>query len=77
MDPDAGRPGLGGLVGGWARLTKSSPDESDSLSFHRELSFFKFHIMGYFEVLVGCVPELVSIGTLFITNEDHSSALWL
>ena len=25
--------GLGcGLVGGWARLTKSSPDESDSLS---------------------------------------------
>ena len=32
VDPDAGRPGLGGLVGGWARLTKSSPDESDSLS---------------------------------------------
>ena len=31
-DPDAGGPGLGGLVGGWARLTKSSPDESDSLS---------------------------------------------
>ena len=30
--PDAGRPGLGGLVGGWARLTKSSPNESDSLS---------------------------------------------
>ena len=27
VDPDAGRP-----VGGWARLTKSSPDESDSLS---------------------------------------------
>ena len=23
VDPDAGRPGLGGLVGGWARLTKS------------------------------------------------------
>ena len=32
VDPNAGRPGLGGLVGGWARLTKSSPDESDSLS---------------------------------------------
>ena len=32
VDPDAGRPGLGGLVGGWARLAKSSPDESDSLS---------------------------------------------
>ena len=31
-DPNAGRPGLGGLVGGWARLTKSSPDESDSVS---------------------------------------------
>ena len=30
MNPDAGRPGLGGLVGGWARLTKSSPNESDS-----------------------------------------------
>ena len=29
--PDADRPGLGGLGGGWARLTKSSPDESDSL----------------------------------------------
>ena len=25
-------PGLGGLVGGWASLTKSSPNESDSLS---------------------------------------------
>ena len=32
MDPDAGRPWLGGLVGGWARLTKSSPNELDSLS---------------------------------------------
>ena len=32
VDPDAGRPGLGGLVGGWARLTKSSPNESDLLS---------------------------------------------
>ena len=30
--PNAGRPGLGGLVGGWARLTRSSPNESDSLS---------------------------------------------
>ena len=26
--PDADRPMLGGLVGGWARLTRSSPDES-------------------------------------------------
>ena len=32
VDPDAGWPGLGGLVGAWARLTRSSPDESDSLS---------------------------------------------
>ena len=32
IDPNAGRPGLGGLVGGWARLTRSSPNESDSLS---------------------------------------------
>ena len=32
VDPDADRPGLGGLVGGWARLTRSSPDESESLS---------------------------------------------
>ena len=32
IDPNAGRPGLGGLVGGWARLTRSSPDGSDSLS---------------------------------------------
>ena len=32
VDPNAGRPGLGGLLGGWARLTKSSPNESDSLS---------------------------------------------
>ena len=30
--PNAGRPGLGGLLGGWARVTKSSPNESDSLS---------------------------------------------
>ena len=30
--PDADKPGLCGLVGGWARLTKSSPDESDLLS---------------------------------------------
>ena len=33
FDPDAGRPGLCGLVGGWSRLTKSSPNESDSLEF--------------------------------------------
>ena len=32
QSPDADCPGLGGLVGGWARLTRSSPDESDSLS---------------------------------------------
>ena len=30
--PDAVWPGLSGVLGGWARLTKSSPDESDSLS---------------------------------------------
>ena len=30
--PDAVWPGVGGLVGGWARLTRSSPNESDSLS---------------------------------------------
>ena len=30
VDPDAGRLGLGGLVGGWVRLTRSSPNESDS-----------------------------------------------
>ena len=30
--PNADRPGLGGLLGGWARVTKSSPDQSDSLS---------------------------------------------
>ena len=30
--PNAVWRGVGGLVGGWARLTKSSPDESDSLS---------------------------------------------
>ena len=29
---DADRPGLGGLVGDWARLTKSNPNELDSLS---------------------------------------------
>ena len=32
FDPDAVWPGIGGSVGGWARLTRSSPDESDSLS---------------------------------------------
>ena len=32
LGPNAVRPGLGGLVGGWVRLTRSSPDESDSLS---------------------------------------------
>ena len=30
--PNADRPGLGGLMGGWARLTRSSPNESDLLS---------------------------------------------
>ena len=28
-------PGLGGLVGGWINLTRSNPDESDSLSDSR------------------------------------------
>ena len=32
FDPDAVWPGVGGLVGGWARLTRSSPNESDLLS---------------------------------------------
>ena len=32
LDPDADWPGIGGPVGGWARLTGSSPNESDSLS---------------------------------------------
>ena len=32
LGPGADRPGMDGLVGGWARLTRSSPDESDSLS---------------------------------------------
>ena len=32
LDPDADWPGIGGPVGGWARLTGSSPDESNSLS---------------------------------------------
>ena len=30
--PNADRPGLGGLMGGWARLTRSSANKSDSLS---------------------------------------------
>ena len=30
--PNADKPRLGGLVGGWARLTRSSPDELDLLS---------------------------------------------
>ena len=30
--PDADLPGLGGLCGRWARLTRSSPNESDLLS---------------------------------------------
>ena len=32
LGPNAVSPGLGGLMGGWARLTRSSPNESDSLS---------------------------------------------
>ena len=32
---DADWPGLGGLVGGWTSLTRSSPDELDSLSDSR------------------------------------------
>ena len=31
-DLDADRPGLGGLEGGWAGMTSSSPELSDSLS---------------------------------------------
>ena len=45
--------------------------------FHRESSFIKFHITGNFDMSVGCIPELVSLGSRFITNEDHFSALWL
>ena len=30
--PNAVWPGVSGLVGGWARLARSRPDESDSLS---------------------------------------------
>ena len=90
-------PGLGGLVGGWTSLTRSSPDESDSLSdlrnwpsldgaksdcasivsFAGKQVFFKFHITGNFEVLVGCIPEYISLGFIFVSDEDHSSALWL
>ena len=68
--PDAGRPGLGACleVVQWHWRIQF---------FCRELSFFKFHIMGYFEALVGCIPELVSLGTRFITNQDHSFTLWL
>ena len=33
--------------------------------------------MGNFEALVGCVPELVSFGSQFISNEDHFLALGL
>ena len=32
LDLDADRPGLGGLEGGWAGMTSSSPKLSDSLS---------------------------------------------
>ena len=32
LGPDAVWPGIGGRVGGWVRLTRSNPDESDSLS---------------------------------------------
>ena len=27
--------------------------------------------------MVGCIPELVSLGSWFGTNKDHFSALWL
>ena len=52
--PNADWPGLGGLVGGWARLTRSSPDESDSLSE------FGGHSM---------MPELV-VPTSFLLQES-------
>ena len=32
LSPNAVRPGIGSLVGGWSRLTRPSPNESDSLS---------------------------------------------
>ena len=43
----------------------------------QEYRFFKFHIMGNFEALVGCIPELVSLGSQFVTDIDHFLALWL
>ena len=43
--------------------------------FCREQSFFKFHITGNFEALVGRIPKLVSLGSWFITNKDHLSTL--
>ena len=39
--------------------------------------FIKFYIMGNFNAMVGCIPGLVSLGSQFVTNEDHFSALWL
>ena len=91
--PNADRPGPGGLVG-WASLTRSSPDESDSLSDSEMqqllngvrlgcASVISFagnqvslnHIMGNFKVSVGFIPELVSLRSQFIFNEDHLSDL--
>ena len=86
-------PGLCGRGGGWTGMTNSSPDWSESLSdseigrsfedawfFFASFtgnSFIEFHIMGNFNALVGCIPELVSFGARFVTNEDHFSAFWL
>ena len=33
--------------------------------------------MSNFDVMVGCIPELVSLGSQFITNKDYLSALQL
>ena len=95
LGPDAVRPGLCGLVGGWARLTRSSPNESDSLSdsgIWRSLDCARIDCVN-FNFFAGnrvslnftsweikkcwCIPELVSLGSRFITNKDHSSALRL
>ena len=45
--------------------------------FCRKMSFFKFLIRWNFELLVACIPELVSLWSWFISNEDHFSALRL
>ena len=52
-------------------------DLTVSVSFLLQaIEFHRISHMGNFKVLVGCILEYISLGSIFVTDEDHCLALW-